>query len=59
MNSSTSQTSVSERAVPSANLARPTVAPAIQGDQTPAAKEESSKRKPTGGPSALSAGTRR
>jgi len=46
--------------VPAANPARPTVAPAIQGDHAPAANAESSKRKPSGlGPSALSDGTRR
>jgi hypothetical protein len=49
MNSSISHTRVAERAVPAANPARPTVAPAIQGDHAPAANAESSKRKPNGG----------
>ncbi len=58
MNSSMSQTSVSDRATPSGNRARPMVAPATHGDHTPAANAESSKRKPTRlSPSALSAGT--
>ena len=60
MNSSISQTSVSDRAPPSLNRARPTVAPATQDDHAPATNVESSKRKLGGLASrALSAGTRR
>ena len=58
MNSSISQTSVWDRATPSANRAGPMVAPAIQGDHAPVANVESSKRKPRGfSPRALRAGT--
>src|SRR5207302_869617 len=60
MNSSISQTSVSDRVAPWANRACPTVAPTTRGDHEPAANAESSKRKPSGlSPSALRAGTRR
>jgi hypothetical protein len=60
MNSSISQTNVSDRAPPSVNRVCPTVAPATQDDHAPAANVESSKRKPGGlAPRALSAGTRR
>jgi len=60
MNSSTSETSGSDRVTTSGNCARPTVAPATHGDHAPAESTDISKRKPwTLLPSRLNAGTRR